>query len=319
MSGAMHVLVIDLSYFVFYRFYALVHYFKLSQKRTDFTNVVDDPEFLAKFTELFRRNVMDLIQKHLGVKRRRLLGGDTKNAWGKKILVVFAKDCSRCDIWRNSIYPDYKKNRDHQKHGVPFDGRIFDHVIKSVLPDLLNEFPFIRIVEAPGAEADDIAAVLCRRMGEYRGRNRGEGGGDEIKYEHIVVITNDHDYLQLLDYIDGIYNLQGHDLSMKALSGPSVKNMYMKVLLGDPSDNISGVVTKREAKQLMEQIDTLDLEGEGDVSTNIDAVIRSFLSPKVSLEEIYDRNKKLICFDNIPDIIVRDIDERWSTITDEFE
>jgi hypothetical protein len=69
----------------------------------------------------------------------------------------------------------------------------------------------------------------------------------------------------------------------------------------------------------MEQIDTLDLEGEGDVSTNIDAVIRSFLSPKVSLEEIYDRNKKLICFDNIPDIIVRDIDERWSTITDEFE
>ena len=289
----MKVLVIDLSYFVFYRYYALANYFKLSQKRTEFTNIVEDTEFIDKYTELFEKTVLELVKKHLGFTRKRL-----REASG--LLVIFAKDCCRDDIWRNAIHPEYKKNRDHQKHVVPFDGRIFEHVMRNVIPRLVDTYHFMRLVESCGAEADDVAAVVCKQLCTMRKINNEDEM--EATKGRLIVITNDHDYLQLLDVVDGIYNLQGQDLSKKAQIGPSVKNMYMKVLVGDPSDNIAGVMTKKEVKRLMMENDTDVLE----------TMIRTAL-PEASLEA-FEKNKRLISFEYIPVEIKNDVEDKLKMV-----
>lgn len=284
----MKVLVIDLSYFVFYRYFALANYFKLSQKRTDFTNILEDSEFLDKYTTLFEKNVLELVKKHLGVKRRGLQENST-------LLVLFAKDCCRADIWRNAIHPEYKKNRDHQKHAVPFDGRIFDHVIHKILPNMLNTYSFMKVLASCNAEADDVAAVVCKRLYDLKMKSSDE-------CERLIVVTNDHDYLQLLDVVDGIYNLQGQDLSKKAQAGPSIKNMYMKVLLGDPSDNISGVMSKKEVNKLMVENDP----------TMLETMVRNRLMGGGI--ESFEKNKMLISFDNIPTAIRCDVEGQLDTI-----
>lgn len=289
----MKVLVIDLSYFVFYRYYALVNYFKLSQKRTEFTNIVEDTEFIDKYTELFQKNVLELVKKHLGFTRKGLRDSS-------ELLVIFAKDCCRDDIWRNTIHPQYKKNRDHQKHTVPFDGRIFEHVTRKVIPCMVDKYNFMRLVESCGAEADDVAAVICKQLCTIRRMYNSEE--IEARQDRVIVITNDHDYLQLLDVVDGIYNLQGHDLSKKAQSGPSVKNMYMKVLVGDPSDNIAGVMSKKEVKSLMMENDPNVLE----------TIIQKTLSD-TSLEA-YKKNKQLISFDHIPIEIKNDVEKKLKIV-----
>lgn len=285
----MKVLVIDLSYYVFYRYYALTNYFKLSQKRTDFTNIVEDTEFINKYTDLFEKNVLELVKKHLGFTRR----GMNK---ASDLLVIFAKDCCRDDIWRNAIHPEYKQNRDHQKHAVPFDGRIFDHVMRKVIPSLVSTYNFMRMVESCGAEADDIAAVICRKL--YNMRKTQNEEDTEATRDRLIVITNDHDYLQLLDAVDGIYNLQGQDLSKKGQFGPSVKNMYVKALAGDPSDNIVGVMSKKEVKLLMMEDDPNVLE----------TMIRTKLTA-VSLTA-FERNKRLINFEHIPEGIKKDVEDK---------
>ena len=293
----MKVLVIDLSYFVFYRYYALANYFKLSQKRNEFTNIVEDTEFIDKYTELFEKTVLELLKKHLGFTRKGLRGVSG-------LLVIFAKDCCRDDIWRNAIHPEYKKNRDHQKHAVPFDGRIFEHVTCNVIPRLVDTYDFMRLVESCGAEADDVAAVVCKQL--YSMRKIHNEDEMEATKGRLIVITNDHDYLQLLDVVDGIYNLQGQDLSKKAQPGPSVKNMYMKVLVGDPSDNIAGVMTKKEVKRLM-------MENDVDV---LETMIRTAL-PEASLEA-FEKNKRLISFEYIPVEIKNDVEDKLKIVLNDL-
>jgi len=278
------VMVIDLSYYVFYRYYALMNYFKLSEKITDFTDITDNTEFLEKYKKIFEKSLFENVKKHLGVNFRNIKKKEVIDS----IYVIFAKDCNRAEIWRNEIHPDYKKNRDHQKNGVPFDGRIFDYVINNVLPDLCERYSFIKIIESCRAEADDVAAVICRYMCG--------------KFKRLIVLTNDHDYLQLLDYVDGIYNLQGTDLSKKAQSGPSIKNMYFKVLQGDPSDNISGIISKKKVKQLMLENDMIMFQnGLNELLSYINMVD-------------YERNVKLINFEHIPNEIKHNIEMKIGDI-----
>ena len=312
----MRILIIDSSYFVFYRYYALVNYFKLSGKRSDFTDVVDDVEFLNKYKEIFERTVFDLIKKHFGIKKK-----DFDKNIQDDVIILFAKDCYRGDIWRNEIHPEYKKNRDQQKHKIPFDGRIFQYVNQDVIPTLITRYKSnMNVIESCSAEADDIVAIICKSLYEsipYRNNVYVAENETNIamvptststSMNKVVVITNDHDYLQLLDIVDSIYNLQGQDLSKKAQKGPSVKNMYKKVLLGDPSDNISGVLGKKEVVRILSEDDPLKIE----------LLIKDVLKDTSSMEA-YEKNKTLISFEYIPIYIKTDVENKLYEILKDFK
>lgn len=198
------MLIIDLSNFVFHRYYGIQRWLKVSG--IDGKNRTPD-EITTQFSRIFE-NYLKKYCKDLNTK--------TSD-------VYFATDCPRSEIWRNSIYSEYKATRvnSHQT----FDPAIFPYTYKVLMPFLRKKYG-IHVIGCDHAEADDIVAVIKRK---YRADN---------PHAIIHIISSDRDYLQLKDNFTFLY-----DSSMKplldTLSGELC--MLQKIIGGDVSDNIKPI------------------------------------------------------------------------------
>ena len=141
------ILFIDMSYYIFYRFYALRNWYKRSQEtELDVENVMENELFIKKYQKIFIENIKKIQKKH-----------NLENA-----LIIFAKDCRRYNIWRNEYYSDYKKSRDDKNKR--FNKDIFIYTYENIVPELLKQN--IDIVTLDNAEADDVIAILKKKIRE---------------------------------------------------------------------------------------------------------------------------------------------------------
>lgn len=187
---------------------------------------------------------------------------------------IFAMDCPRREIWRKAYFNQYKANRDEvYKKSKWKGGGIFRHTIKTLLPMLVREHNMSMIGEST-LESDDIIALIHRHIRL------------EYPHKHIIIITNDYDMLQLLDGKTSIINLKGLDLQTKSF-GDQRTDLLLKVLCGDPSDNIKSCFPKCGKKTALNLIrNPQKLEEK--------------LNSNVKYRETYDFNMKLIDLKNIP-------------------
>ena len=242
-------LFIDLSYFIFYLYYSKKKYYEFQKLNTE--NLIENEEFLKIFGN-FDVKIND-IKKKLKLP--------------KDIIVIFAKDCKRSDIWRNKLYLEYKKSRKTDQEVGKFFKFTYNNIIK-------NYF----YIENNTCEADDIIGVLTKNL---------------YKENKINIITGDYDYLQLL-YNDNvnIYNLKYTNLKEKSC-GCRKKDLMIKILMGDKSDNIFPIHKKLGIKTALKYIDNKEL-----------------LKTKLINEEInknYNLNLNLIDMDYIPKYLQLDI------------
>ena len=221
-----NILFIDLSYYIFYRFYALCTWIKMSKAECE-TNM-NDEVFKEKYEKCFFQNIIKL----------------TKLYKVKPDNVIFACDCSRDSIWRKELHPEYKGTRETKDS---FDPHVFIHTHEKLLPILIERHGF-KILKCQNAEADDIIGVLTRTITEkYRDTS-------------ITIITNDNDYLQLIMNENiKIYNLKKQDLSTRSV-GNYQKDLLYKILVGDKSDNIQGLVVNKVAMNLINECDEDEIE-----------------------------------------------------------
>lgn len=224
-------LFIDGSYFVFYRFFATNVWFKkqnievLEEKKLA-SNMV----FKEKFTKIFEQTLQTLCKK-FGVE------------WDA---VYFVKDCSRENIWRNKHFKGYKELRD-QNVSEDFDGDIFKYTYTDLLPSLKSKYKF-NMIEYDQLEADDVIALLKRGLHQKN------------PSLPINIITNDNDYIQLVDDNTFIYNLQFKRIEERVKQEPS-KYLEYKIIMGDKSDNIPAIMKKcgpKTAEKLIESPENLD-------------------------------------------------------------
>ena len=214
LDGSKTVLFIDMSYYIFYRYFALTSWWKRAhpEEELDIDKIIENKIFIEKYHKLFLENIKK-IQKKYKIKDS---------------IIIFGKDCRRYNIWRNEYYDVYKKTRDDKNKR--FNKDIFIYTYDEIVPDLIDLGANIYYHE--NAEADDIIAIIKKNI-----RN---------KYSElpIYIITNDHDYLQLFDDNTYIYNLKGLNLRTKS-KGNSKLDLQFKIFRGDNSDNISSVVSKK--------------------------------------------------------------------------
>jgi len=216
------VLFVDVSYYVFYRFYALVSWYKLSQDREIVIDTLHtDITFLEKFKKLCKENLLKII-KQKGCRPDQ---------------VLLAADCSRGTIWRMKLFSEYKANRDTTNR--KFNSYMFTYMYNEIIPELIQQYK-MRLITIDEAEADDIIAVLKSRIRR------------EFPELPIYIMTNDRDYIQLFDDYTQIFNLQGKQLIPTV--SPEI-DLQWKILLGDPSDNIPSVFYKVTKKKLQLYID----------------------------------------------------------------
>jgi 5'-3' exonuclease len=208
----MNFVLIDGSYFIFYRFYALINWWKLSKQEDDIEFIVKNKEFIDKFIKTFSDKLNE-INKKLNIKHS---------------IKIVGKDCRRKDIWRNKFIENYKGNRNDTKNSYCKD------FFKLVYNENLFENNNIKyILEYPELEADDCIAITTKHILE------------NYKDATIWIITNDMDYLQLSHKRVNIFNLQYTKITDKKTSTNNPEcDKFCKIVCGDKSDNIKGIFKK---------------------------------------------------------------------------
>lgn len=247
------IILIDSSYYVFYRYFATLRWFTFQKKIFDPNTIMENEEYIQCFIKHLKSDINKIARKWKTDKNN----------------IVFCNDCQRCNIWRNDLYSDYKGNRVANEN---FNGEIFN-IFNQVITDMsIYKISFDRL------EADDIVYLLQNKLKQ--------------KKVNIVIITNDNDYLQMIDKNVEIYNMQMKDISSRGQCNP-VHDLYQKILFGDKSDNIvriSPTITKEKSIEL----------------SKMPLVELKKWIKKENLTNEFELNLKLISFECIPKIISDD-------------
>jgi hypothetical protein len=203
--------------------------------------------------------------------------------------VILACDVQQ-DNWRKEIYPLYKADR-HRDPNIPWD-QVWEEYHNFL--DMLQEFLPFHVLKLPGAEADDIIAVLAKH-------HDGQ----------VVVCSTDSDYLQLLKHknvkvynpvkeefitFPGVLRIGGTKtqcdsveefLQLSIMTGQGGKDNVFNIKTAEDLDWTNkrkpgfGVVAARKALEAK--------EGTAQYLT------------KLGLDANYERNRTLIDFDCIPE------------------
>lgn len=149
--------------------------------------------------------------------------------------IIFANDLSREKTFRRKIYPDYKAQRSETDDDVVMQMKYASHIAA------LMGYPFIN---NESYEADDILGMVSRFATDHD--------------MEMVIASSDRDLYQLVnnnvfimsprisDLINPLYLMDNYQLTPEQW-------IELKMLQGDPSDNIPGIhgIGKTRALDLM--------------------------------------------------------------------
>ena len=152
------------------------------------------------------------------------------------------------------------------KQGIDFAGQ----------EDLLKKAGVNFILKYNELEGDDIIAISKKFI-----------ENNKNKKDIIYIITNDQDYLQLINETTLIFNLKFKELNStkKSFKDPK-KDLLCKIIIGDKSDNIPPVFQKCGIKTVEKYLNDNEL-----LQNDLD---------KYNVREKFNFNKKIIDFDEIP-------------------
>lgn len=207
MDFSKNILLIDSSYYNFYRFSATKSWYNRSPERIqegENLKWLDNSTYMKTYEKMWFETLKKL---------SKMFNPDH---------IIFARDGN--DVWRYKLYPEYKATRPvvttSQNNGP---GPVFKHTNKYFHPKVQNSTT-IRIPEAEGDDIIAVAAEYYKSLG-YR----------------VTIITGDKDLLQISDV--QIYNLKGKKFTNITSDNPYQSKM-IKILAGDPSDNLKNSFPK---------------------------------------------------------------------------
>jgi 5'-3' exonuclease len=263
----MNYILIDGSYYCFYRYYAIHAWFKNAHKEVNIDIPYENKLFVEKFKKMFINKIKELPKK-LKLK-------DCK--------VIIGRDCSRKDIWRNKYSDSYKETRvyDESFMGKPFFKMAYDTLFYEAG---VSESDIMYLNKL---EADDCLALLAKHLIKQDSNNK------------ITIITGDMDYLQLAHPQINLINLRLKPLATPSNStGDPNKDLFIKIVTGDKSDNISGVFPKCGKKTAIKYYEDMEL-------------FKKKLNSNEEYVEKYKNNRKIIDFNEIPEELVVKLKEKY--------
>ena len=270
-------ILIDTSYWIFYRYFAIMQWWNHAKSEINLNNnPYENEEFLEKFIKTFVESLEGFKKKQKLHKQR------SKPA--TPCTIIAARDCPRKEIWRNSLYNSYKETRD--KDDSFMGGPFFKHVYQEN-NKLLFQAGVNNVFRFPNLEGDDIIAITKKIIRQ------------KYPEAQIYIIANDHDYLQLLDDHTEIINFQNKNLrESKKVFPEADKNLFYKIVLGDKSDNIMPIFKKCGPKTCEKYYENQKLFLEA-------------LTKEEGAREKYLLNKKLVDFNEIPGELVNEFLEEY--------
>jgi len=255
---------IDGSYYIFHRVYALIQWWKKANKEETLEQPFLNELFVEKFKTTFINNLKQ-IKKKLKLP---------KNI---EPHIIIGKDCKRENIWRMKYYPQYKANRTHDENI-----NIGEFFKLTYQEELFQKGGAKIMLNHDKLEADDVIALSIKFLeNHYSSHN-----------PNIYVITGDKDYLQLAKTNVKLYNLAFKDLTkLKNCTGDPKCDLFLKIVIGDSSDNIKPIIQKCGPKTALKYYLNKELFEEK-------------LNENSTYRENYELNSLLVDFNNIPSELV---------------
>jgi 5'-3' exonuclease len=255
---------VDGSYYNFYRYYALLQWWKITKP----DELLEDPYQNAEFLAKFRKTHVD----HLKQIPNKLRLNKTCNP-----ILIVGKDCKREEIWRMKHFAGYKGTRDDKKgdfKGGPFFKMAYQD-------NLFLEGGAKAILKHPHLEADDCIALSVKYLLQKYGTSC-----------QIYIITSDKDYLQLSTDNVHLYNLSYKNIAAsKSSTGNPETDLQIKIIMGDSSDNIPSIFPKCGPKTAQKCIDD-------------SAFFLKKMSENPEIyQKQYELNQLLVDFNKIPDYL----------------
>ena len=257
---------VDGSYYNFYRYFALMQWWKNAYPEEP----LDDPFQNEKFVEKFKKTHVENLQ---GMAKK------LKIAKTVTPILIVGRDCKRENIWRNELFPQYKANRANG----PEDGFMGGPFFKMAYEEQL----FIKggakaILSHPKLEADDCIALSVKNL------------VNRYPQCHIYIITSDRDYLQLNAHNVDLYNLTYKNIAEnKSSTGNAEDDLEIKIIMGDNSDNIPSVFPKCGPKTALKCIENPEF-------------FKKKLEENPEYKAQYNLNKQLVNFNCIPENLVEE-------------
>jgi len=245
-----NIVLIDCSYYIFHRYFATYRWFLFQKIDIGVDDIVDNEIFITAFYKHINNDIKKICK-----------------TWKINISnIILCNDCLRSDIWRNDIYDKYKATRVQKTN---FNKKIF-----TIFEEYAKQLG-IQKISSQRLEGDDVIYLSHKYIKKHISENN-----------NIIIITNDNDFLQLIDHNVLIYNMQFKELKTRGFEDPNV-DLLFKVIYGDRSDNIYKIgtcITKNNALVLAKMpFEKLIL------------YIR-----ENGLEDKFNLNMQLISFENIP-------------------
>jgi len=282
---------IDGSYFCFYRYYSLLNWWKNAFPDEPIETPIENSVFLEKFKKTFVETLQQIPKKlNLCKPKPR---GKNKNPLpatnDPNITMLIGKDCKREKIWRNDFYNKYKATR---PNGGAEDGFMGGPFFKMAYEEnLFQQAGAQQILYHPRLEADDCIAIYVKQLvGKYPANECS-----------IYIITSDNDYLQLIRENVHIYNLAFKNLKdSKIFTGNPEKDLKIKTIMGDTSDNIPSVFPKCGIKTAIKCVEDPQFFDKK-------------MNDNVAYYEQYLLNDTLVSFDKIPEELVNEFTNQLNT------
>lgn len=265
-------MIIDTSYAIFYRYHATKRWYSFAH-RDDFNsteNFFVDEVFKAKFKKLFIDMFKPLFKKY---------NSDFNH-------VIFALDCPRSKIWRNKHIEAYKGTR-KTKEKDRCIGQFFKYTYENILPELEKTYS-AKQVSYETLEGDDCIYIVKNII--------------RTTYPNvpIVIIGSDHDLMQLLDEQVNVITLKDKSLKDKSC-GDGQKDLIIKIIIGDKSDNIPGCFPRCGYKTALKLVNNNEL-------------LEEKFNKHEGSRTLYERNKKIISFNGIPKELYDSCYEKYNDI-----
>ena len=232
------------------------------------------------------RNAVELSEnlvRHMVLNSLRAHNKKFRKDYGEMVIA-----CDSGKVWRRQAFPNYKAGRKANREKSEHNWELIFDILARVKDEIKTFLPY-KVIELETAEADDIIAVLCRRI-----------------KEKILILSGDKDFIQLHNERIRQYN----PVLNKFVGKDENPSLYIKehILRGDRSDGIPNVLSD----------DNVFIEGRRQIPLSkkkveswVNEVVPTFTEEQ---QKNYERNRQLIDLNCVPKELEDKINREFENI-----
>lgn len=237
--------------------------------------------------------------RHMVLNTIRSLRSKFKMSYGELIICIDDRH-----QWRRDAFPYYKANRRKGREESELDWATIFDAFGHIRAELKETFPY-RVLQIPGAEADDIIASLCMEYGRTDYDSQLPDWAEQ-EGEPILILSGDKDYIQLHTYGNV---KQWNPVLKKYVVHPDPEEYKREhILKGDKGDGVPNVLMPDDSIVMGTRSKPMTTKKLTD--------LRDINSMSTEVRRNYERNKLLIDLTQVPEKIREQVREQMAAPID---